>query len=100
MNHWLQAVSFCKKTGFSLKPTFHGRLLAIRPKTFAPALQRAKVGADGGGRTHTPFRIPDFESSASANSATSATSICNCLLYTSDAADDLLCVDLGGRRII
>ena len=26
-------------------------------------------------------------------------SVC-CLLYTSDAADDLLCVDLGGRRII
>ena len=23
-----------------------------------------------------------------------------CLLYTSDAADDLLCVDLGGRRSI
>ena len=23
-----------------------------------------------------------------------------CLLYTSDAADDLLCVDLGGTRII
>ena len=23
-----------------------------------------------------------------------------CLLYTSDAADDLLCVDLGGRTII
>src|SRR5450756_2654826 len=23
-----------------------------------------------------------------------------CLLYTSDAADDLLCVDLGGRRIM
>ncbi len=23
-----------------------------------------------------------------------------CLLYPSDAADDLLCVDLGGRRII
>src|SRR5450756_1055478 len=27
-------------------------------------------------------------------------SIRTCLLYTSDAADDLLCVDLGGRRII
>src|SRR5450756_814378 len=27
-------------------------------------------------------------------------SIIICLLYTSDAADDLLCVDLGGRRII
>src|SRR5450756_1858196 len=29
--------------------------------------------------------------------------LCSCLLYTSDAADaadDLLCVDLGGRRII
>eukprot|EP00831_Metopus_contortus_P078039 TRINITY_DN7463_c0_g1_i3.p1 TRINITY_DN7463_c0_g1~~TRINITY_DN7463_c0_g1_i3.p1 ORF type:complete len:371 (+),score=66.99 TRINITY_DN7463_c0_g1_i3:64-1176(+) len=25
---------------------------------------------------------------------------CNCLLYTSDAADDTPCVDLGGRRII
>ena len=24
----------------------------------------------------------------------------DCLLYTSDAADDLLCVDSGGRRII
>ena len=24
----------------------------------------------------------------------------NCLLYTSDAADDLPCVDFGGRRII
>ena len=23
-----------------------------------------------------------------------------CLLYTSDAADDLLCVDLGGSRLI
>ena len=27
-------------------------------------------------------------------------SLKGCLLYTSDAADDLLCVDLGGRRII
>ena len=24
----------------------------------------------------------------------------HCLLYTSDAADDLPCVDLGGRRVI
>src|SRR5450756_2826968 len=31
---------------------------------------------------------------------TYAATIKNCLLYTSDAADDLLCVDLGGRRII
>ena len=26
--------------------------------------------------------------------------VTSCLLYTSDAADDLLCVDLGGSRII
>ena len=26
--------------------------------------------------------------------------IITCLLYTSDAADDMQCVDLGGRRII
>src|SRR5450756_3183915 len=31
---------------------------------------------------------------------TNTTSVYTCLLYTSDAADDLLCVDLGGRRII
>src|SRR5659263_265206 len=29
-----------------------------------------------------------------------AAQVYTCLLYTSDAADDLLCVDLGGRRII
>ena len=28
-----------------------------------------------------------------------ARDIIACLLYTSDAADDLLCVDVGGRRI-
>ena len=27
-------------------------------------------------------------------------SLKDCLLYTSDAADDMQCVDLGGRRII
>ena len=26
--------------------------------------------------------------------------VSSCLLYTSDAADDMQCVDLGGRRII
>ena len=28
------------------------------------------------------------------------TTLATCLLYTSDAADDMQCVDLGGRRII
>src|SRR5450756_3181500 len=44
--------------------------------------------------------------SSSANLLTVSAMSCSpkmfmsCLLYTSDAADDLLCVDLGGRRII
>ena len=33
-------------------------------------------------------------------STSTSSSFKACLLYTSDAADDLLCVDLGGRRII
>ena len=37
---------------------------------------------------------------ATGNKAYSFREAYNCLLYTSDAADDLLCVDLGGRRII
>src|SRR5882757_3927628 len=40
----------------------------------------SQVGTDGGGRTHTLVRVPDFESSASANSATSATRQSACKL--------------------
>ena len=32
--------------------------------------------------------------------AKQAFQVVSCLLYTSDAADDLLCVVLGGRRVI
>src|SRR5659263_772147 len=39
---------------------------------------------------------PVFVSASNMNHALDG----DCLLYTSDAADDLLCVDLGGRRII
>src|SRR5680860_1846972 len=41
---------------------------------------RCTASCDSVSRRETPFKV--------------------CLLYTSDAADDLLCVDLGGRRII
>ena len=34
------------------------------------------------------------------NSISNIWLILSCLLYTSDAADDMQCVDLGGRRII
>ena len=33
------------------------------------------------------------------NTDASVSRIKGCLLYTSDAADDLLCVDFGGRRL-
>ena len=37
---------------------------------------------------------------ADSNEGLKSIGFSSCLLYTSDAADDLLCVDLGGRRII
>ena len=46
--------------------------LKIRDKIAQCVLERLQDGADGGGRTHTSSRTPDFESGASANSATSA----------------------------
>src|SRR5450756_2876022 len=58
----------------------------------------------------TAFAIASYDASVSSASlqrlwrssclATATGIACTCLLYTSDAADDLLCVDLGGRRII
>ena len=47
------------------------------------------------GIVSTNAQSPDQEGNNPANSFSIF-----CLLYTSDAADDLPCVDLGGRRII
>ena len=44
-----------------------------------------------------PSCVPSESSRRLCRSRSHSTS---CLLYTSDAADDLLCVDVGGRRII
>ena len=41
-----------------------------------------------------------FRKTFGRNSSFSSESICSCLLYTSDAADERSSVDLGGRRII
>src|SRR5680860_267787 len=49
------------------------------------------------------FDCPDFSEGqlrVQPEELAAATAVAPCLLYTSDAADDLLCVDLGGRRII
>ena len=42
--------------------------------------------------------VPDFPKQTAIGAL--AQYISDCLLYTSDAADDMQCVDLGGRRII
>src|SRR5450756_419897 len=48
----------------------------------------------------TTSGTPPLKYSTQADVSTMTMSVpSHCLLYTSDAADDLLCVDLGGRRI-
>ena len=57
-------------------------------KTESPlTLDFGEIQANGSLKTNTfPVPIPKGDYT--------------CLLYTSDAADDLLCVEFGGRRII
>eukprot|EP00831_Metopus_contortus_P021684 TRINITY_DN19744_c0_g1_i1.p1 TRINITY_DN19744_c0_g1~~TRINITY_DN19744_c0_g1_i1.p1 ORF type:complete len:132 (+),score=46.18 TRINITY_DN19744_c0_g1_i1:114-509(+) len=43
---------------------------------------------------------PEYDADTLNNEYQRAHVLCVCLLYTSDAADDTPCVDLGGRRII
>ena len=58
---------------------------------------RIQDGADGGGRTHTLSRVLDFESSASANSATSATFDCQAAFCASWLVKSLKCGETGLR---
>src|SRR5450756_2363384 len=46
-------------------------------------------------RSHSLYA--SFRSAMRVTSTPPVTRVKTCLLYTSDAADDLLCVDLGGR---
>mgnify|MGYP003688982093 CR=1 FL=1 len=41
-----------------------------------------------------------IDSGSNGGKSISTSQAYDCLLYTSDAADDMQCVDLGGRRII
>src|SRR5450756_456497 len=65
------------------------------------------AGLEGGGEVYLRFfgqhmegfpvpRVDDTDQQGAKARETLA-QMANCLLYTSDAADDLLCVDLGGR---
>src|SRR5450756_2292755 len=68
-------------------------MYGMSERTFYDLVERAKDGStaedlkDRPSKPKNPYRKLTDEDKA-------------CLLYTSDAADDLLCVDLGGRRII
>ena len=97
-------------TGVAIGAYFASRLVAKRganPEHIWSALILAVVVAIVGARLYHVFSTP-------ADCPLDATYPCGwpyykdhfleafmiCLLYTSDAADDLLCVDLGGRRSI
>ena len=54
----------------------------------------------GGSRELLMKRLNEVAALPSSDPSVPANDPVGCLLYTSDAADDLLCVDLGGRRII
>ena len=47
-----------------------------------------------------PLLMMQSFTEASAEATRRVVALNPCLLYTSDAADDMQCVDLGGRRII
>src|SRR5680860_703393 len=57
---------------------------------------RTAAAASTHGATEEPRRHPPWLAGQSARLTSRGAR--SCLLYTSDAADDLLCVDLGGRR--
>src|SRR5450756_3240426 len=56
--------------------------------------------ANEGWDDYGPYYTPQIAQYYGSMGQTVETPYKTCLLYTSDAADELLCVDLGGRRII
>src|SRR5665213_3006288 len=88
-------------------PFHRSRASSIRPRD--SSRPRTAITENKGGELVDPVSAmrsgcattPSFRPFCSAKwrVASSSTVSRHCLLYTSDAADDLLCVDLGGRRI-
>ena len=79
---------FKQKTAYEMLRSLVGSEMCIRDSS--SSVQCASFGAPLWSLSVVPIRVK----SCSYGMAKI------CLLYTSDAADDLLCVDLGGRRII
>src|SRR5450756_2237786 len=97
-------VMFRTKTG---EPTLHVHDFKLLDKAVSP-LPAAKDEVTDSGETVRHAVLEDPELRARQRYADLAVNPevrdtfrkrAGCLLYTSDAADDLLCVDLGGRRI-
>src|SRR5450756_3127471 len=68
-------------------PMARGRKFHVRESSRIPRNVEARIAYSAASQPYRPAIVP-------------IPLPCTCLLYTSDAADDLLCVDLGGRRII
>ena len=79
---------FKQKTAYELLRSLVGSEMCIRD-----SLEEARVG-DLDERPEVGEGVPDRRGLGPRGH------VQVCLLYTSDAADDLLCVDIGGRRII
>ena len=80
---------FKQKTAYEMLRSLVGSEMCIR--------DRAEVAMDNSYQQDTDPSIYAYFKLADSDELLLAWT---CLLYTSDAADDLLCVDLGGRRII
>src|SRR5450756_3245946 len=97
---------FKQKTAYEIMPSLVGSEMCIRDRLNTPnrkRLVRAIVGIFSGERKFPwweHLREYTEEDLLHLLGASLFTKYKICLLYTSDAADDLLCVDLGGRRII
>src|SRR5680860_685462 len=63
--------------------------------TITPTIEFREVAVERGRPIQVPNALPRLPLDRAL--ATVALPLYLCLLYTSDAADDLLCVDLGGR---
>ena len=79
---------FKQKTAYEMLRSLVGSEMCIRDRESLHVLQPAEPGV-------LLSREPGFVGVEPGGRV-----LQGCLLYTSDAADDLLCVDLGGRRIL
>ena len=85
---------FKQKTAYEIMPSLVGSEMCIRDR-----VPSSQVRAFSGSTLPLCTALPIWYHSPRNIKARWAWTT-SCLLYTSDAADDLLCVDLGGRRII